>query len=251
MIELGYQDLSVSSYPHLIVVHLNHLMLPVVVLSLNHLGGHIAICQVPDKVQKYLGEYHSHGHAHNLGFLLGHHHVHFRRDRLIAELELVHRRAARSLFLEFVAGAEKERPTGTHARAHWVFPHRCTVVAHVAFYHQLEFGHHLGHAERAGQHTVVARDTARLLRRVHDALFILLDCVSGADFGARRIIAVHTDNGSGLRGVPTIDILQVDHGMPFVRFAFAACLDARLTTDATARIYEQLVHCDFAADEHG
>ena len=46
---------------------------------------------------------------------------------------------------------------------------------------------HLGHAERAGEHAVVAGDAARLAGRLHDAVAGALDRVGRADLGAGRL----------------------------------------------------------------
>ena len=53
---------------------------------------------------------------------------------------------------------------------------------------------HLRHAERAGEHAVVAGDAARLAGRLHDAVAGPLDGVGRADLGAGRRVAVHADD---------------------------------------------------------
>src|SRR5687768_2841574 len=96
--------------------------------------------------------------------VLRNHHVHLGGDGLLAELEPVDRLRARALALDLFPRTEIERPRGADARAHRLQAHRRAVVAHVALHHQRELGLHLRHAERTGQHAVVARDAARFSR---------------------------------------------------------------------------------------
>src|SRR5690606_14090337 len=93
----------------------------------------------------------------------------------------------------------------------------------------------LGHAERAGDDAVAARDAARLARALHDAVAGALDRIRRADLGARRLLAVHAHDGHGLHRVRAIDVLEVDHRFAAVRVAFGARLHARLAADAAAR----------------
>src|SRR5262249_18409494 len=94
--------------------------------------------------------------------------------------------------------------------------------------------------EGAGEDTVVARDAARLAGRLHDAVLGALDGVGGADLGAGRDVAVHTDDRHRLRRQGAGDVVELDHRLPLVRVALATGLHARLAADAPARVDEEL-----------
>src|SRR5262249_41127186 len=101
-------------------------------------------------------------------------------------------------------------------------------------------GVHLGHAERAGEHAVVARDATRLAGRVHDAVGRALDRVGRTDLGAGRCVAVHADDRRRLRRARAIEIVELDHRLAAVRVALRAGLHAGLAADAAARVDEEL-----------
>src|SRR5581483_2855953 len=61
-----------------------------------------------------------------------------------------------------------------------------------------------------------------------------------ADLGARRLLAVHADDGHRLDAVAPADELKMDHRLAAVRVAFGARLHARLAPDAAVRIDEEM-----------
>src|SRR5690606_36465148 len=98
----------------------------------------------------------------------------------------------------------------------------------------------LGHAERARDDAVAARDAARLARALHDAIAGALDRVGRAHLRAGRLLAVHADHRDGLHRRVTIDELEVDHRVALVRVALGARLRAAAAADTAARIDEEL-----------
>ena len=97
----------------------------------------------------------------------------------------------------------------------------------------------LRHAERAGEHAVRAADAARLERRLHDAVLVLLDRVGRAHLGAGRVLAVHAHHRRRLGGGGPVDLLEVDHRRAAVRAALLARLHARPAADAAALVDDE------------
>src|SRR5262245_29556038 len=126
------------------------------------------------------------------------HHVDARRDRLRPELKPVDRRRQGPKLFDLLARAEVERLARADGRAHRLLADARAVVAHVALHHDLPVFVHLGHAERTGDHAVAAGDAAGFARRLHDAVAGSLDRVGRTHFRARRLLAVHADDGDGL-----------------------------------------------------
>src|SRR5262249_17735765 len=139
------------------------------------------------------------------------HHVDTRADDLRAELERVDRPRARTQPLDLLVGAVMQRLAWTDRGAHRHQTYRGTVVAEVALHHQIHRRLHLGNAEGAGEHTVVARDAARLARRLDDTVLGALDGVRGTDFGTGGNVAMHADDRHGLRRQAAVDVVELDH----------------------------------------
>ncbi len=78
-------------------------------------------------------------------------------------------------------------------------------------------------------------DGARGGRQVHYAGFVLLDGISGTDFGAGRVFAVHAHGGGGLSRYPGVEVVEVDERRTAVGTALLAGLHACFAADATAR----------------
>src|SRR5690554_2538014 len=98
---------------------------------------------------------------------------------------------------------------------------------------------HLGNAERAGQHTVVAGDATRLSGRLNDTILRAFNRIGRADFGARGRVAMHAHDRCRLRRLSAVDEFQMDHRMPLVRITFGTSLHARLAADAAVWIDEE------------
>src|SRR5262249_7746032 len=126
-----------------------------------------------------------------------------------------------------------------YGRAHRPLSSRRPVVAHIALHHQVEFCLHLRYAERTSQHAVAARDATRLACRLHYAVACALDRICGADFGAGRLVAMHTDDRRRLHRMCAIDVFQMDHRVTSVRVTFAARLHTRLAADAAVGVDEK------------
>src|SRR5262249_34994784 len=169
-----------------------------------------------------------------------HHHANARVDDLGPELEGVDRCRAWTQALDLLAGAVVQRLARADGGAHRHQAHRGAVVAQVALHHEVHRRLHLGNAERAGEDAVVARDAARLPRRLHDAVLGALDGVRGTDLGAGRHVAVHADDRHRLRRQAAVDVIELDHGLSLVRVALATGLHAGLAADAPARVDEEL-----------
>src|SRR5689334_18353629 len=177
-----------------------------------------------------------------------HHHLHACRNRLIAKSKRVGRPRLRTQGVDLLASTEKKCLTRANRRAHGFLSHARAVVTHVAFHHDLPIEIDLRHAEWAGHHAVSAGDTARLARTLHDAVAGALDGVGRTHLGAGRLFAVHATDGYRLHRPRAIDELEVDHRLALVGVAFGASLHARLATDASTRIDEELevarnTHC--------
>src|SRR5690606_24318184 len=67
-----------------------------------------------------------------------------------------------------------------------------------------------------------------------------LDRVSGTDLRARRLIAVHADDGHRLCRLRPIDVVELDHRLAAVRVTLRTRLHTRVAADATVRIDEEL-----------
>ena len=135
---------------------------------------------------------------------------------------------------------KNKAPLGQTDGAHRLAADRGAVVAHVTFHHEVILRFHLGHAERAGQHAVVAADAARLAGAEDDAVLLLFDGVGRANLGAGRRIAVHADDRHGLRRARPVHVFQVNHRPAAVRVALAARLLAGAAADAAIGVDEEL-----------
>src|SRR5678816_2544280 len=160
------------------------------------------------------------------------HHVHLRGDCLMPETEGVDRRRKRPQLFDLLARAEEERLARAHGGAHRLLADARPVVTHVALHHDLAVFVHLGHAERARHDAVAARDAARLACRLHHAVGGALDGVRRTDLGARRLLAVHADDGDRLHAFRAVDVFEVDHRLAAMRVALRARLHAGLAPDA-------------------
>src|SRR6185437_5556 len=123
----------------------------------------------------------------------------------------VDRRGERPKLLHLLPRPEEERLARADGRAHRLLADAGAVVAHVALHHDLAIFVDLRHAERTGDHAVAARDAARLARRLNDAVAGPLDRIGGADFGTRRLLAVHADDRNRLHALGAIDELEMNH----------------------------------------
>jgi hypothetical protein len=74
-----------------------------------------------------------------------------------------------------------------------------------------------------------------------DSVLGLLDGIGRTHFSAGWTIAMHADRRHRRDRILAIDELQVDHGMPTMRFAFGARVHARFAADAARRINEESV----------
>ena len=157
----------------------------------------------------------------------------------LPELELIDRRF-HAHALDVFGAAIVERLAWTDRGAHRLLSDARSVEAHVALHHLVDFRNVVRYAKRACQHAVRASDAARLEGAVNDAVFGLLDRIRRTDSCARRILAVHADDGRGLRAGGAVDELEVNHGAATMRVAFHAGLHAGLAADAARRIDEEL-----------
>lgn len=169
----------------------------------------------------------------------GQHHIDLRGYGLLSELKPIRGARSRTQFFYLFTLAKKKRLTRANGRAHGLLTDGSAVVTHITFHHELEFGLHLRNAERASKHAVIASDAARFARRLHYAVFCSLDGIRRTDFSARRRIAVHADDRRCLNRMRAVNIFQMNHRMPSVRVAFAARLNASLTSYAPRRVYEK------------
>lgn len=175
-----------------------------------------------------------------VGALTRHHHVDFGGYGLLAKLELIDDARTFSKLFDFFPGAVVECLAWADGGAHRFPVRRCSVVAHIAFHHQIEVTHHLGYAEWTRQDAIGTGNTPWFACSHDAAILTLFDGIRGADIGARRRVAVHAHHGKGLHRLAAIHVFQVDHGMSFVRLALGTCMGTRLATDAPRRIDKKL-----------
>src|SRR5690606_27229198 len=97
-----------------------------------------------------------------------------------------------------------------------------------ALHHQVHAAVHLRDSERAGEHAVVACDAARLARALDYSILRALARVSGTDLRARRLIAVHADDGHRLCRLRPIDVVELDHRLAAVRVTLRTRLHTRV-----------------------
>src|SRR5579884_1352641 len=173
------------------------------------------------------------------GTLAGHHHVYLGTDRLLAKLELIDGPRTGPQPLDLLARGVEQGATGTDGGTHRLEAGGGPIVAHVALHHQIELTHHLGNAERAGEHTIRAGDAARFASGHDSTIARAFDGVRGANIGAGRRFTVHAHHGSGLRGHLAVDEIQMDHRVSLVRLAFGTGMDTGLAADAAVRINEK------------
>src|SRR4029434_10147341 len=128
-----------------------------------------------------------------------------------------------------LARAEEQCLTRAHGRAHRLLANARPVVAHVALHHDLPVFIQSRHAEGTCDDAVAAGDAARLSRRLYDTVRCPLDCIGRAHLGARRLLAVHADDGNGLHGTLTFDVFKVNHRLATVSITLRARLHAGLT----------------------
>jgi hypothetical protein len=91
----------------------------------------------------------------------------------------------------------------------------------------------------ARQHAIVAGDTTRLTRRLHDTVRGALDGVGRTNLGASWRIAMHADHRGRLRRLRAIENIQLDHRVAAMGIAFTTGLDAGIASDAARRIQEE------------
>src|SRR5690554_1205419 len=160
-------------------------------------------------------------------------------DGLVAKLEGIGRGGGGAKLFDLLARPPEKRLAGADRGAPGFEALGGSVVAHIAFHHQIGARVHLGHPERAGEHAVIAGDAARFSGGLDHSVGGALNGIGRANFGTGRRIAVHADHRHGLRRLLAVDIFQVDHRLTLVGRAFGARLDAGLTPDAARRVDEK------------
>jgi hypothetical protein len=143
--------------------------------------------------------------------------------------------------LDFFQRAIVKRSAWANRRAPGTFAEGGAVITHVALHHQFKTDVHLRNAKGTGQNAIVAGNAAGFAGRLHHAIRIALDRIGRTYLGASGRIAVHADHGNGLWREGAIDVFEMNHRVPLVRIAFAACLDARLASNAAIGIDKKVL----------
>lgn len=119
-----------------------------------------------------------------VGALTRHHHVDFGGYGLLAKLELIDDARTFSKLFDFFPGAVVECLAWADGSAHRFPVRRCSVVAHIAFHHQIEVTHHLGYAEWTRQDAIGTGNTPWFACSHDAAILTPFDGIRGADIGA-------------------------------------------------------------------
>ena len=136
--------------------------------------------------------------------------------------------------------AERDRTGRADAGAHRLEAFARAVETHVAFHLQMHLGVVFRHAERTRVDTVAAIETAWFERRHHDSVFVLFDRVGRAHERTGRLDAVHAHGRHRRCRLGSVDVVDKDHRITFVRRTLAARGHARAAADAALRVDE---HC--------
>ena len=168
-----------------------------------------------------------------------HHDIDLRSDRLLTEDERIDGRTVRSHAGNLLACAIEQCLAGAHGGAHGFFAGAGTVIAHVAFHHEIILFLFFGYAERTGHHAIGAADTARGIGAVDHSEVILGDGIGRAYLCTYRVITMHAHLYSGLNGGGTLHIIDMDHAFMAVGLALRAGHLAGATTDAALHVNEK------------